>query len=65
VFQIIESTIDTRTKYIVYSSFIGVLGIYCCGLTYFFEFRGLKSTTEVTQGAHSTRVSLPTQSMHQ
>ena len=42
IFQIIESAIDSRTKYIVYSSFIGVIGIVSCGVTYFFEFRCLK-----------------------
>ena len=42
IFQIIESGIDSRTKYIVYSSFIGVIGIVSCGATYFFDFRCIK-----------------------
>ena len=43
VFSIIESMIDTRVKYIVYTSFIGLIGVWACGLTYFFEFRNQKS----------------------
>jgi predicted MFS family arabinose efflux permease len=43
VFTLIESVIDTRVKYIVYTSFIGLIGVWACGLTYFFEFRNQKS----------------------
>lgn len=42
LFQLIESALDSRTKYIVFTSFIGLLGIYSCGLTCFFEFREVK-----------------------
>ena len=48
IFQIIESVIDTRIKYIVYASFIGLIGIYSCGVTYFFEFRNAKSQLDIS-----------------
>ena len=59
IFQILESVIDTRTKYIVYSSFIGLFGIFACGCTYIFEYRNAKSqldisTVVMTQGGTPT-----------
>ncbi|CDW84340.1 major facilitator superfamily protein [Stylonychia lemnae] len=39
IFQIIESVIDSRIKYMIYTGFIGLIGLYSCGLTYFFDFR--------------------------
>ena len=59
IFQILESVIDTRTKYIVYSSFIGLFGIFSCGSTYLFEYRNAKSqldisTVVMTQGNATT-----------
>jgi hypothetical protein len=42
-FSIMESMIDSRVKYIVYTSIIGLIGVWSCGLTYFFEFRNQKS----------------------
>ena len=55
IFEIIESAVDTREKYIVYTSFIGIIGLYSCGITYFFEFRETKSIdTSVTHQANPT-----------
>jgi len=36
IFQIIESVLDSQTKYLVYSAFVGAFGIYACSLTFFF-----------------------------
>lgn len=43
IFMIIESAVDTNSRYLVYSSFIGIIGILSCSMTFFFEFRDLKS----------------------
>ena len=69
-FQIIESTLDqSRTKYIIYTSFIGVFGIYACTITYFFEYRDVRSTdtsaTKVKIDASIIRKSSITPRKHQ
>ncbi len=39
VFQLIEAALDSNTKYLVYTAGVGAIGVYSCGLTFFFQFR--------------------------
>jgi hypothetical protein len=49
----VESFLDTRTKYIIYTSFIGVLGVLSCSATYFFDYRESTSDLQLSRQATS------------
>eukprot|EP00347_Sterkiella_histriomuscorum_P010332 403376713 len=63
-FQIIESSLDSRTKYMVYTTFIGVIGVYSCCLTYFFEFREINSQPEEIRQSYIQSQQNMSQRMH-
>jgi hypothetical protein len=43
-FNLIETKVETKKERLIYVMFLCLIGMFCCGITYFFDYRDKKSS---------------------